>query len=70
MRMTTFLLKNLGSIKQLLDTISLFLSFPGLKPNLLKCEIAGIGLLIGMKVAVCGIKCVDFLLEIDSNAFY
>ena len=31
---TTFVLKNLGSIKELLNTISLFLSFSGLKPNL------------------------------------
>ena len=56
---TTFFLKNLGSIKELLNTISLFSSFSGLKPNLSKCKVAGIGLLKGVKVAVCGIKCID-----------
>ena len=56
---TTFFLENLGSIKELLNTISLFSSFSGLKPNLSKCKVAGIGLLKGVKVAVCGIKCID-----------
>ena len=49
----------MGSIKELLNTISLFSSFSGLKPNLSKCEVVGIGLLKGVKVAVCGIKCID-----------
>ena len=56
---TTFFLKNLGSIKELLNTISLFSSFSGLKPNLSKCEVAGIGLLKGVKVAVSEIKCIE-----------
>ena len=30
-----------------------------LKPNYEKCEIAGIGVLESVKVAVCGMKCVD-----------
>ena len=46
---TNFFSKNLGSIKELLNTVSLFSSFSGLKPNLLKCEVAGIGLLKGVK---------------------
>ena len=56
---TTFFLKNLGSLKELLNIISLFSSFSGLKPNLSKYKVAGIGLLKGVKVAVCGIKCID-----------
>ena len=56
---TTFFLKNLGSAKELLNIISLFPSFSGLKPNLSKYKVAGIGLLKGVKVAVCGIKCID-----------
>ena len=56
---TTFFLKSFGSIKELLNTISLFSSFSGLRPNLSKCKVAGIGLLKGVKVAVCGIKCID-----------
>ena len=55
---TTFFLKNFRSIKELLTTIPLFSSFSGLKQNLLKCE-AGIRLLKVVKVAVCGIKCID-----------
>ena len=51
----------MGSIKQLLNTISLFSLFSGLKPNLSKCEAAGIGLLKGVKVAVCRIKCIDLI---------
>ena len=49
---TTFFSKNLGSIKELLNTISLFSLFSGLKPNLSKCEVVGIGLLKGVKVAI------------------
>ena len=30
-----------------------------LKLNLSKCEVAGIGILEGVKVAVSGIKCID-----------
>ena len=37
---STLSLKNLGSIKELLNTISLFLSFSGLKSNLSKCKVA------------------------------
>ena len=39
-----------------------FLFFPdssGLKPNLSKYEITGIGVLKGVQVAVCGMSCVD-----------
>ena len=56
---TTFLFKNLDSMKELLNTISSYSSFSGLKPNLSKFEVAGIGLLKGVKVAVCRIKCID-----------
>ena len=61
---TTFFLKNLGSIKELLNTVSLFSSFSGLKPKLSKCEVAGIGLLKGLKVAVCEIKCIDLTKDV------
>ena len=60
---TTFFLKNIKSLKQLLRTVDYFSSFTGLKPNLSKCEIAGIGILKGVEVAVCGIKCVDLTNE-------
>ena len=40
-------------MKELLNTISIFPSFSGLKPNLLKCEVEEV------KVVACGIKCID-----------
>ena len=55
----TFFLKNRNSIKELLNTINYFSSFTPLKPNLCKCEVAGIGALKGIKVEICGIKCID-----------
>ena len=36
-----------------------FLDFSELNPNLLKCEITGIIVLIDIQVAVCGMHCVD-----------
>ena len=51
------------SIKELLNTMNCFSSFMGLKPNLSKCEVAEIGVLKGVKVAICRIKCVDLTKE-------
>ena len=56
---TTFFLKNAESIKNLLEIFRHFSQFSGLKPNKSKCEIAGIGALKGVKVALCGMKCVN-----------
>ena len=36
-----------------------FSNFSGLKPNKTKCEIVAIGVLSGIQVALCGIKCVN-----------
>ena len=49
---TTFFLKDTISIKNMVDTFHLFSEFSGLKPNLSKCEITGIGVLKGVQVAV------------------
>ena len=38
------------------DTLSLF---SGLKINNEKCEIAGIGVKKGVKMALCGMECID-----------
>ena len=46
-----------------MKTFKLFPKFSGLKPNLLKCEVARIGYLKGVKMAVCGIKCINFTTE-------
>ena len=57
---STFFLKDKNSIKELLNTIKDSSSFAGLKPSLSKCEVTGIGTLKRVKVAICGIKCIDF----------
>ena len=53
---TTFFLKKRSSIRQLMGTFS---QYSCLKPGYEKCEIAGTGVLESVKVAVCGMKCVD-----------
>ena len=35
--------------------------FSGLKINKSKCEVAGIGVMKGVKVAFCGVECVNLL---------
>ena len=60
---TTFFLKDVSSIKEMVNNFHIFSRFSGLRPNLSKCEIVGIGVLKGVKVAVCGIQCVDLVLD-------
>ena len=43
----------------LLEAFHAFSFFSGLKPNKSKCEIAEIGLLEGVNVALCGMECVN-----------
>ena len=38
------------------DTFSIY---SGLKPNKSKCEIAGTGILKGVSMELCGMKCID-----------
>ena len=56
---TTFFLRDKRSIKELINTFAKFSKYSGLKPNHEKCKIAGIGVLKSVKVAVCGMKCID-----------
>ena len=56
---TTFFLKNKNSIRQIMETFHTFSQYSCLKNNYKKCENAGIGALKSVKVAVCGMKCVD-----------
>ena len=60
---STFFLKDAQSIENLVETFNTFSLFSGLKPNLTKCEVAGIGALKGVQVAVCGMKCSDLCNE-------
>ena len=56
---STFFLKDLASVKKLIDIFSYYSKCSALKPNFSKCEIAGTGSLKAVEVAVCGIKCVN-----------
>ena len=42
---STFLLKDIASVRILADTFKVFSCFSGLKPNINKCETAGLGTL-------------------------
>ena len=42
-----------------MSELNIFSKFSGLKPNKTKCEIAGIGILNRVQVALCGMKCVN-----------
>ena len=60
---TTFFLKDLNSVKAVLGIANIYSKFSGLYPNLSKCEIAGIGVLKGANVALCGMKTLDLVNE-------
>ena len=47
----------------MVNSFHIFSRFSGLRSNLSKCEIAGIGVLKGVKVAVCSIQSVDLVLN-------
>ena len=47
----------------MVNSFHIFSRFSGLRPNLSKCEIAGIGVLKGVKVVVCGMQCVDLVFD-------
>ena len=49
---TTFFLRDICFIKEVVNSFHIFSCFSGLKPNLSECEIAGIGVLKGFKVAL------------------
>ena len=45
----------------MMKTFHVFSTFSGLKPNKSKCEIAGLGILKGVKLALCGTECIDLM---------
>ena len=53
---TMFFLKNQTSVKNVLNDIETLPNISGLRFNLNKCEIAGIGVLKNVNVALCGMK--------------
>ena len=44
-----------------MDIFDTFSKFSVLKPNKIKCEIAGIGALKGVQLALCGMRCIDLV---------
>ena len=58
-----FLLKDSKSVAYLVELFNTFSVSSGLKPNLTKCEIGGIGALKGVQLAVCGMRCIDLCNE-------
>ena len=56
---TTFFLSNQQSVTEVIKVFEQFSLFSGLKPNKSKCEVAGIGALKGVSVALCGMECID-----------
>ena len=56
---SNFFLKGIASIRILVDTFKVFSCFSGAKPNINKCEIAGLGILRGAQEAVCGLENTD-----------
>ena len=61
---TTFFLKDKKSVKELMNIFDTFSRFSGLKPNESKREIASIGALKGVQVALCGMRCIDLVSNI------
>ena len=62
---STFYLRDISSVTQLINSFSQFYHFSGLKVNIEKCEITGIDSLKGVTQADCGLKVVD--LSIDTS---
>ena len=56
---TTFFLKDKKSVVELINIFDTFLKFSELKPNKSKYEIAGIGALKRVQVALCGMRCIE-----------
>ena len=56
---TTFFIKNVNSATEIIKTFDFFSLFSGLNINKTKFEIAGSGVLKGVKLAICGMKCVN-----------
>ena len=56
---TTLFIKNINSAKEIIKTFDYFSLFSVLKIDNATCEIAGIGVLKGVKLTLCGMKYVN-----------
>ena len=59
---TTFFLKEEKSVIKLIKTLVIFLTFSGLKQNKSICEIASLGALKRVKLALCRMEYIDLML--------
>ena len=57
---TIFFLRDKRSINDLVNIFDTFSKYLGLKANHEKCEIVDTGVQKSVKVAVCGMKCIDW----------
>ena len=55
----TFFVSGKDSVTEVMNDFDKILLLFGLKPNKGKCEIAGIGVLKGVSLALCGMDCID-----------
>ena len=53
---TTFFLKDMKSVTEVMIIFDKFSFYSGLKPNRKKCEVAGIGVLKGVNLELCGME--------------
>ena len=56
---TTFFLKDMKSVTEVMIIFDKFSFYSGSKPNRKKCEVAGIGVLKRVNLELCGMECVD-----------
>ena len=56
---TTFFLRNEKSANEVIKTFDRFSLISGLKINNAKCKIASTGVKKGVKIALCGMECID-----------
>ena len=56
---TTFSVSDEDPVIKVMNAFDKFPLLSGLKPNKAKCEIAGIGVLKRVSLALCGIDCID-----------
>ena len=56
---TIFFLKDMKTVTEVMIIFDKFSFYSGLKPNRKKCEVAGIGVLKGVNLELCGMECVD-----------
>ena len=54
-----FFLSDENSVTEVMQIFEHLSLFSGLKPSKSKCEIAGIGVLKGVQMALCGMECVN-----------